>query len=213
MSDRDFNFEYKPGLPAPLPAGEDILWQGKPDTATLAREAFKIRWITGYMLVLALWQGGSAYADGGAGYAIARLIPYLVLAVAAYGVVYGLAWMQARAAIYTITNARVILRVGAALPITYTLPFTCIETASLASDGIKGTGTLALQTKGNMRLSYAVLWPHVRPWHIRLPQPALRAIPDATQAARILADAAQAKINEPRISRTAPQDAGLVAAE
>lgn len=37
-----------------------------------------------------------------------------------------LAWMQARATIYTITTARVILRVGAALPVTYTIPFTCI---------------------------------------------------------------------------------------
>lgn len=213
MSDRDFDFEHSPGIPAPLPAGEQILWQGKPDAATLAREAFKIRWITGYMLVLAFWQAASGFADGGAGLAMARLIPYLALALAAYGVVYLMAWMQARAAIYTITSARVILRVGAALPITYTLPFTCIETASLATEGVKGTGTLALQTKGNMRLSYGVLWPHVRPWHFRQPQPALRAIPDAAQAARIFADAAQANLNEPRISRDAPDGAGLVAAE
>lgn len=212
MSDRDFTFEPQPGLPAPLPAGEEILWQGKPDAATLARDAFKIRWITGYMLVLALWQGGSAFADFGAGYALARFLPYLALAGAAYGVVYLLAALQARAAIYTITSARVILRIGAALPITYTLPFTCIEAASLASDGIEGTGTLALQTKGNMRLSYAVLWPHVRPWHMRQPQPALRAIPNATQVARILADAAQAKVNEPRVM-TRSEATGLVAAE
>lgn len=46
---------------------------------------------------------------------------------------------------------------------------------------------------------------------IRQPQPAFRAIPDAAQVARILADAAQAKINEPRIERTAPVPSGLAA--
>lgn len=213
MSDRDFDFETSPGIPAPLPKGEDILWQGKPQAAALAREAFKIRWITGYMVVLALWQAGSAFADGGAGQAFARLIPYLGLAALAYGVVYLLAAVQARAAVYTITTARVILRVGAALPVTYTIPFTCIEAASLSTVPGKGTGTIALETKGNIRLSYAVLWPHVRPGFVRQPQPALRAIPDASGVGRILADAAQAKVNEPRVSRDPATASGLVAAE
>ena len=217
MSDRDFDFEPSPGIPAPLPAGEDILWQGKPDAATLAREAFKIRWITGYLVVIAIWRAGAAFADSGAAGALARLIPYLGLALAGYAVIQLMAWMQARAAVYTITTARVILRVGAALPITYTIPFSCIETAALAQNGIEGTGTLALRTKGNLRLSYAVLWPHVRPWHIRQPEPALRSIPDAARVARILADAAEAKVNEPRIatrqSAQGSASADLVAAQ
>lgn len=211
MSDRDFAFEPAPGIPAPLPAGEDILWQGKPDTAALARDALKIRWLTGYMLVLALAKAGAVLADGTAGQALARLIPYLVLAGATWGVLRLLAWVQARAAIYTITSARVILRVGAALPITYTIPFTCIDNAALSVDPATGIGTLALETGGNMRLSYAVLWPHVRPGHLRQTQPALRCIPDAQVVARIFADAARTAVNEPRIA-VAPAPA-LVAAE
>ncbi len=213
MSDRDFDFEPQPGIPAPLPAGEEILWQGKPDTRALAREAYKLRWITGYLVVIALGRAGAALADAPLGQAVATLIPYLGLALAAYLVVLFLAWVQARASIYTITSARVIMRIGAALPVTYTIPFTCIETAALATTATTGTGTLALQTKGNARLSYGVLWPHARPWHLRLPQPALRCIPDAARVARILADAAQAKVNEPRIQRQPAPDSGLVAAE
>lgn len=211
MSDRDFDFEPQPGIPAPLPAGEEILWQGKPAPAQLAREAFKTRWITGYMLALALAKSGAVLADGSVGQAAAKLIPYLVLAAAAFAVLRLLAWIQARAAVYTITSARVILRVGAALPITYTIPFTCIENAALSVQPVTGTGTLAFATKGNMRLSYAVLWPHVRPWHVRLPQPAFRAIPDAQAVARLFADAAQSKVNEPQIA-TGPAPV-LVAAE
>lgn len=212
MSDRDFDFEPQPGLPAPLPAGEELLWQGSPDAATLAREAYKIRWITGYMVALALWRAGAAWADGGPRGALATLIPYLVLALAAWGVIRLLAWAQARAAIYSITSARIILRIGAALPITYTIPFACIEGAALASPTPGGTGTLAFATQGNMRLSYAVLWPHVRPWHLRVPQPAFRAIPDAARVGAIFADAAQARLNEPQVARILPADA-LVAAE
>ena len=40
-------FDVAPGIPAPLPKGEEVLWQGRPDTGALAREAFKIRWIAG----------------------------------------------------------------------------------------------------------------------------------------------------------------------
>lgn len=211
MSDQDFNFEPQPGLPAPLPAGEDLLWQGSPDAAALSREAFKLHWITGYLIVIALWRAGAAFADAGAVGAIARLLPYLALAAAGYAVVRFLGWMQARATVYSITSARVILRIGAALPITYTIPFTCIDNASVAVDPKTGHGTIALQTTGNMRLSYGVLWPHVRPWFLRQPQPAFRAIPDAARVARLLADAAQAKLNEPRIEMQATP--ALVAAE
>ena len=211
MSDQDFNFEPQPGLPAPLPAGEDLLWQGSPDAAALSREAFKLHWITGYLIVIALWRAGAAFADAGAVGAIARLLPYLALAAAGYAVVRFLGWMQARATVYSITSARVILRIGAALPITYTIPFTCIDNASVAVDPKTGHGTIALQTTGNMRLSYGVLWPHVRPWFLRQPQPAFRAIPDAGRVARLLADAAQAKLNEPRIEMQATP--ALVAAE
>jgi hypothetical protein len=213
MSDHDFNFEPQPGIPAPLPAGEEILWQGSPSVAALARDAFKIRWIAGYLLVLAAWRAAVALAEGGFVFMLATLLPYLAFAAAGYGVVYLLARAQARAAIYTITTARVILRIGAALPVTYTIPFSCIDNASVSVTPADGTGTLALETKGNMRLSYAVLWPHARPGHIRLPQPAFRSIPEAARVARILADAAQAKVNEPVISRTAPSEApGLAAA-
>jgi Bacterial PH domain len=211
MSDRDFDFEPQPGIPAPLPVGEDILWQGKPQAAALARDAYKINWVLGYMIAIALWRAGAAWADGGASLALATLLPYLVLAAAGYGVVFALAWAQARAAIYTITTARVILRVGAALPVTYTIPFTRIATAALAEKP-GGTGTIALELKGSERIAYGILWPHARPWFLRQPQPAFRSIADARQVARLLADAAQAKVNEPVIELRGTQAPGLTLA-
>ncbi len=202
MSDRnkDFDFEVSPGIPAPLPKGEEVLWQGSPQAYALARGAYKINWILAYMLIVVVWRAGGAWADGGLPLALATGVPYLVLAAAGYGVIFALAWAQARASIYTITTARVIMKVGAALPVTYTIPFLRVGTARLDQQA-DGTGTIALQLTDGLRLSYAVLWPHLRPGHARDTQPAFRCIPDAGHVARLLSDAAQTKLNEPVVSR------------
>lgn len=201
--DRDFDFETQPGIPSKLPEGEEILWQGRPDAMALARDAYKINWILGYMLAIVVWRAGGAYADGGTKLMLATALPYLVLSVAGPAVVYLLAWAQARSSIYTITSARVIMRIGAALPVTYTIPFVRIGTARLDLRS-NGTGTIAMELTEGVRLSYAILWPHLRPWFARETQPAFRCIPDATYVARLLSDAAQAKLNEPVVSRVAP---------
>lgn len=210
MSDHDFDFESQPGLPAPLPAGETLLWQGQPDTRALAREAFKINWIFGYLMLIAVWRGGAAFADGGMAKSVAVFLPYAVLALAGYGVVWLLARASARATIYSITSARVILRIGAALQVTYTVPYTRIASASSATK-LDGTGTIALTLTEGSQLSWLVLWPHLRPGFVREVQPALRCIPEATQVARILADAAQTRINEPVITLSTDAGASMAA--
>lgn len=209
MSDRDFDFEPQPGLPAPLPAGEDLLWQGSPDPAALAREAFKANWVLGYLLVIAVWRASVAFPEGGFALSVAVFLPYLVLALAGYGVVRLLARASARAAIYSITTQRVILRIGAALQVTWTVPFTKVASASLSVQPT-GTGTIALELVDGQHISYLALWPHLRPGSARKVQPAFRCVPDAARVARILSDAAQTRVNEPVIS-FAPQ--GALAAE
>lgn len=203
MSDRDFDFEPQPGLPAPLPAGEDLLWQGSPDASALAREAFKANWVLGYLLVVAVWRASVAFPEGGFGLSVAVFVPYLVLALAGYAVIRLMARAVARAAIYSITTNRVILRIGAALQVTWTVPFTKIASASLSTRPITGTGTIALELVEGQHISYLALWPHLRPGFARKVQPAFRCIPDAAQVARILSDAAQTRVNEPVVTFTA----------
>ncbi|MCU0904912.1 MAG: PH domain-containing protein [Tabrizicola sp.] len=141
---------------------------------------------------------------------MAVFIPYLVLALAAYAVIRLLARAVARAAIYSITTHRVILRIGAALQVTWTIPFTKVASASLASRPMTGTGTIAMELVDGQHISYLALWPHLRPGFARKVQPAFRCIPDAARVARILSDAAQTRVNEPVVTFTAP---AAVAAE
>lgn len=186
-----------------------MLWQGHPLAGPLAQQAYGARWVLGYLLLIALWRAGAAATEGGAAAALAVGLPCVVLAVAGWAVMRALAWVQARGSVYTLTDQRVILRVGAALPVTYTIPFRCIAAAHLDTRP-DGSGTIALELTPGFKISAAVLWPHMRPWHLRHPQPALRCIADAVPVARLLAETAQARLNEPVVAR-APQGAALAA--
>ena len=83
------------------------------------------------------------------------------------------------------------MRFGVAFPMTFNLPFRRIASADLLV-GKGSEGDIALALSGPARLAWLHLWPHVRPWHFKRAQPALRAIPDAARVAGILVDAVQA---------------------
>jgi Bacterial PH domain len=206
----DFAVEPLPGLPAQPPKGEVILWQGRPQTFALAREALKINWIAGYFVALAVWRGWMM-GDGVPATILAVMLPYLAIGAVTCAILLTIATVQARSTVYTITTARVAMRIGVALTVTLNLPFRQIGAANLALKS-NGTGTIALQTLGDTRISYLVCWPHVRPWHFNHTQPALRAIPDAAAVAKILAEAAETRMSQPIITQT-PVPAHAVAAE
>ena len=203
MDHDDFDQEPIPGLPEMLPPGEEILWQGAPDWRALTRDALKVRWVAGYFALLFAWQATAAAAVMPWATALAQSTFYLVLGAVACALLAAIGWCQARATIYTITNRRVILRIGAALSMTVQFPFNWIGAADLVTRR-HGTGTIALRTLGTTRFSYLLMWPHVRPWRFAKTQPALRAIPRAAEIARLLAEAAQAEMSLPRVTAAAP---------
>ena len=207
MDHDDFAVEPIPGLPGRPPKGEVILWQGRPAALALARRSMWLDWVAGYFALLAVWRAGSLSADIGLAAALPFAIPFVLSGVVACAVILAIAWAQSRATIYTITTERVAMRIGAALSLTLNLPFTKIATAALDLRR-DGTGTISLETTGETRLGYIVLWPHVRPWEMKKPQPSLRAIPDAETVAGILAEAAETRISQPTLA-----PAGAVAAE
>jgi hypothetical protein len=200
MSHDDFNFEPVRGLPEQLPEGEHILWQGAPDPRRLARDAWGLRWVAGYFALLAVWRVGVSSADAPMSVAVMHGVPFVVLGFVACAIIYGIAYVQARSTVYTLTNKRVAMRIGAALTMTLNLPYTWIGTAKLDLKS-SGHGTLAFELIGESRVSYLMTWPHVRPWYVSRTQPALRAIPDAQNVAQIFADAAETRIAEPQIAR------------
>ena len=210
MPHDDFEIEPVSGLPEAPPEGEHILWQGRPDTWALARESLNVNWVAGYFAILAAWRFVSVVDLMPLGQGIGAAVPLMVLGAVVYAILLAMAFVQAQCTMYTITTARVAMRIGAALTLTLNLPYRELGTAAL--DLRKdGTGTIAFDTLGETKLSYLVLWPHARPWRFGKTQPALRCIPEAQEVAGILADAAEARVSMPHVVRVHAADA--VAAE
>ena len=214
MSHDDFEVEPVEGLPERPPEGEEILWQGRPNWWQLTWEALSLPWVLGYFVLLALWRFISVVDQMPLGQAIGATVPFVLLCGVVVGLLCFVGYVQARCSLYTVTNRRVAMRIGAALTMTLNLPYQQVANAMLDLRK-NGTGTIAFETIGDTRLSYILCWPHVRPWHINPSQPSLRCIPDAEHVAELIADAARARVSQPRIVRTTAPATGdpAVAAE
>lgn len=204
MHHDDFKFEPVRGLPEALPKGEHILWQGSPRPLRLARDALGLNWVLGYFAALALGRVIISAEAEPFGIAVAHAIPILLAGVLAALLLCLVAFVQARSTVYTLTNKRACMRIGAALTMTLNLPYVCIGTAQ-AMVRKSGEGTIAFELIGDDRISYMMTWPHVRPWYMRRTQPAFRAIPDVARVAEIFAAAAETRVSQPRVTRTTPR--------
>ena len=188
----EYDQEPIPGLPEIPPAGERILWQGAPGWRGLARRAFHVRKVAIYFVAIFLWflasklLGGQSLVQG-----LVLGTWLLVLALVAMGLLLLLAWANSRATLYTLTNRRVVMRFGVAVSMTINIPFSQIGSAGLRRYE-DGTGDITLSLIGRPRVSYLVLWPHVRPWRFGQVEPMLRVVPDAARVADILSGALQA---------------------
>jgi len=185
----EHEFEPQRGLPETLPAGEQLLWQGSPDWLALARRAFHLRKLAIYFAVMVLLRAGFVYGDTGSLAAALRATPGpLALAALALGLVALLAWLSARSTVYTVTNKRVVMRIGIVLTLSFNIPLRRIATAGLHLDA-GGTGDLPLALLPPDHIAYLHLWPHARPWRLARPEPMLRSVPEAARVAQILSQA------------------------
>jgi hypothetical protein len=74
------------------------------------------------------------------------------------------------------------------LSVNFNLPMRSIASADLRPLH-DGYGDIALKLAGDVRIGYVHLWPHARPWRIGAPEPMLRCLPQAQEAARVLTQA------------------------
>jgi hypothetical protein len=185
----EHEFEPQRGLPEALPAGERLLWQGSPDWKMLARRAFHLRKLALYFAAMLALRLAFVLGDGGSLLdALRAAAGPLALAALALSLVALLAWLSARAAVYTLTDKRVVMRIGIVLTLTFNLPYKRIAAAGLHLDA-GGTGDLPLTLLPGDHIAWLHLWPHARPWKLARPEPMLRSVPDAQRVARLLSQA------------------------
>ena len=169
------------GLPGHLPTGEHIVWQGAPDPLVLGRDAFHARAVAIYFGILTVVALGIAVARGSA---YVGVLVTAGLGMAAVALLHLLGWAAARASVYTLTNRRIVLRIGVALPTCVNLPL-----ARIAAVDLSAGGDIALRLTDAPPLGWIALWPHARPWRLARPEPMLRALPDGTSVAGQIARA------------------------
>jgi hypothetical protein len=218
---REHDFEPIRGLPAELPEGETLLWQGRPSARRLACDAFHIRAVAGYFALMMAWGAASGLTHGAKpGALMATEAAAIPIALVGLGLLAALAFLNSRTTVYTITSKRVVLRFGAGFSKAINIPFTVIQGAALKTYA-DGSGDLALQLKAPNKIALMQLWPHARPNRFSQPEPALRSIADVRVAGETLARAmaetmvlaaGETVVAAPTPARTGPRLAGPVAA-
>jgi Bacterial PH domain len=185
----EHEFEPQHGLPERLPANEHILWQGAPDAAAMARQVFHVRKVAVYFAVLLAWRVADALAAGAGLLQALDTVRWLApLAVLGLGSLVTLAWLTARTTAYTLTDKRVVMRVGIVLTVTFNIPLRTLASAALRR-GTGGVGDVTMTLAGSDRIAWLHLWPHVRPWRLARPEPTLRCVADAQDVAARLSKA------------------------
>lgn len=185
----EYEFEPQFGLPERLPSDEFIVWQGSPDIGALAASAFHIKKLVMYFLLLIVACAWPALEAQAGAMAVLQAIKWIApLSLLGLASVWLMAHMTSRTTVYTLTNKRVVMRLGIVLTVTFNLPL-----KQIASSDIRlleaGFGDITLALQGSDRIAWVHLWPSVRPWRISKPEPTLRAISDVQEVAVKLRDA------------------------
>lgn len=199
--EEDGSPEPVPGLPAALPEGERIVWQGRPDAFALGLHVFHLRFVIGYFVIATGWRAAELSARGAAADIPGAAGVSAAAAILAISALMTIAWLMARSTIYTITTKRVVLRYGVAIRKYVNAPFAQISSVAMKSHG-KRKGDIALSMSDGARVGYLHLWPHTRPFRFGRAQPMMRAIPDAPDVAGVLCEAIKA--NAPTAVSLAP---------
>ena len=118
MSEDDFAFEPIRGLPERPPEGEVILWQGQPNWLRLSVDSLNVWWVLGYFIFLFVWRFISVSDLMPIYQAVLVSLPFLALGLIVTLLLMLVGFIQANATVYTITNKRVVMRIGAALTVT-----------------------------------------------------------------------------------------------
>lgn len=204
------------GVEAPLPDGEKILWQAKPARNALAVQAFHARKIALYFGALICLAAVFASNEAEPLKAFLSSAKWLALGgVTACGFALTVATLASRTSLYAITERRVVMKIGIALPVVLNIPLHIIDGVDVRRRA-DGSGDLALRLGHKSRVAFAVLWPHARAWHVRYPEPLLRGLTDidavgATLKQALLLASAGTASDRSALDRAVPEYSGAPA--
>jgi len=177
-----------PGIGPSLPPGEQLLWVGAPSAERVARDAMHTRGLAVYFALLVL--GPALFASAGSRLAAILTASVWVVPLGIATVLFARTFsvLVARTTVYAITDRRIVMKVGIALPTTINIPLHSVTAAAMQQRG-DGGGDIAVSLGDDARIAYLLLWPHARAWRLAHPQPTLRGLDDVAAVGRTLTSA------------------------
>ncbi|OUW05395.1 MAG: hypothetical protein CBD16_01045 [Betaproteobacteria bacterium TMED156] len=199
--DREDGFEPQFGLPEPLPDGEELLWQCSPSFKSLIKKVFLFRLILAYFVIMLASSFYFNFQTSGFENALIGFVGSFFLSVFCLLSVAFLAYLSSKTTVYSITNKRIVMRIGIVLTLTFNIPYKEIDAADLKlySDS---TGDISFRIKPSTKIAFIHLWPHCRFKSFSHPEPALRCIEQAKVVSEIVCGAwtKEVKQNEKTLS-------------
>ena len=172
-------------LPADIPPGERILWFGRPEPISLWRRAYRADWVGAWFAAMTVWNLVSVSQSDGLSAGFVSAVRTLGFGAAALALLSLLALLSARTTLYVVTERRVVVKTGVALPMFINVPFTQVASAHLRVFA-DGAGDVTLGLTDKQRIPYLALWPSARPLRFSSPEPALRGVAHAREVAETL---------------------------
>ncbi|TAG28286.1 MAG: PH domain-containing protein, partial [Burkholderiales bacterium] len=112
----EHEFEAAYGLPEALPKGETVLWQGAPDFGDLAVRVFHLKKVAVYFAILVIVRSSYLHSlDKSSLTILAGALIVAGLGLTAMVALALLAWLTARTTVYTLTDKRIVMRIGIVL--------------------------------------------------------------------------------------------------
>ena len=178
------NEERLLALPEELPVGENVLWQGQPDFRSSLKRLFLLPHLLFYFLLLFISFFLFETMEYGLKYSVVQLASNLLLAGLAVVLFMGLCYLTVTTTKYTLTDKRLVMRVGIVLTVTFNIPYKKISSADhkVYSDG---TGDISVDLTPPNKIAYVHLWPHCRPFHFGSPRPRLTCISEVEKVAKV----------------------------
>ena len=181
-------FETPDNISSAIPAGENVLWMGRPSFWGLSWHMFGIKWLFYYLIIITL---AFVVRLGAADFLVAvqyDFFPFFTSGLLAMTFMFVLSGIQAHHAVYVVTEKRVIIKNGAALAFMISLPFKKIASVNQQKRN-RGIGTISFELVSDKRVPFISCWPSVRPMVLKKPQPAFACVANVEDIAEILKEA------------------------
>ena len=185
MNGHTHEFEPTFGFPESLPTSEKVLWQGSPCAWLIARRIFFLPHLFFYFLILScltlIFNSEVLTLKD----LFIKFLSYMSLGMVAIFLLLAISYLISSTTVYSVTDKRVVMRIGIVLNLSLNIPFSKIETAELKAYPDK-SGDISLNLVPDNKIAYLHLWPHCRPWFFSSPRPRLSCLKDVEVIASCL---------------------------